>query len=55
MSVLEVADLLQVPVKTIYDWRYRGEGPRPMRLGKYLRFDPADVAVWIDARKGQSR
>ena len=55
LSVLEVADLLQVPVKTIYDWRYRGEGPRPMRLGKYLRFDPADVAVWIDARKGQSR
>ena len=55
LSVQEVAELLQVPVKTIYQWRYRGEGPRPMRLGKYLRFDPADVAVWIDVRKEQAR
>jgi excisionase family DNA binding protein len=54
MSVQEVAELLQVPVKTIYQWRHRGEGPRPMRLGKYLRFDPADVAAWIEARKACS-
>lgn len=54
LSVQEVAELLQVPVKTIYEWRHRGEGPRPMRLGKYLRFDPADVASWIEARKACS-
>ena len=44
----------------VYDpasWQYaghRGEGPRPMRLGKYLRFDPVDVATWIEARKACS-
>jgi excisionase family DNA binding protein len=54
LSVQEVAELLQVPVKTIYQWRHRGEGPRPMRLGKYLRFDPVDVATWIEARKACS-
>ena len=51
LSVQEVAAVVQVPVKTIYQWRHRGEGPRPMRLGKYLRFDPVDVATWIEARK----
>jgi excisionase family DNA binding protein len=55
LSVQEVAELLQVPVKTIYQWRYRGEGPRPMRLGKYLRFDPTDVANWIEGRKAAGR
>ena len=54
LSVQEVAELLQVPVKTIYQWRHRGGGPRPMRLGKYLRFDPVDVATWIEARKAFS-
>ena len=51
LSVQEVAELLQVPVTTIYHWRHRGEGPRPMRLGKHLRFDPADVARWIEVQK----
>jgi excisionase family DNA binding protein len=51
LSVGEVAGLLQVPVTTIYRWRYRGEGPPALRVGKYTRFDPADVARWIDGRR----
>jgi excisionase family DNA binding protein len=54
MSVTEVATLLKVPVTTIYQWRHRGEGPRPIRVGRYLRFDPSDVARWIEARKTAS-
>jgi predicted DNA-binding transcriptional regulator AlpA len=54
LSVGDLSGMLQVPVATIYQWRHRGEGPRPMRLGKYLRFDPADVASWIEARKACS-
>jgi excisionase family DNA binding protein len=48
LSVQEVAGLLQVPVKTIYQWRYLGEGPPALRVGKYTRFDPADVVRWLD-------
>ena len=51
LSVEELAGLLQVPVSTIYHWRLRGEGPTPMRVGRYLRFDTADVARWIEERK----
>ena len=51
LSVGELAEMLQVPVSTIYQWSYRGEGPRAIRLGRYLRFDPADVARWVESRK----
>jgi excisionase family DNA binding protein len=51
LSVQEVAALLQVPVKTIYQWRCQGDGPAPIKVGRYLRYDPADVAVWIEGRK----
>lgn len=55
LSVQEVAELLQVPVQTVYDWRVRGVGPAPIRVGRYLRFDPADVSLWIQQRKAESQ
>jgi excisionase family DNA binding protein len=51
LSVEELSALLQVPIQTIYHWRYRGDGPRPMRIGRHLRFDPADVARWLETKK----
>jgi excisionase family DNA binding protein len=54
LSVEQLADVLQIPAKTVYEWRCRGEGPAGIRVGRYLRFDPADVADWIDARKSRA-
>ena len=54
LSVTEVAGLLQVPIGTIYQWRHRGEGPKPIRIGRHLRFDPADVETWVETRKAAS-
>jgi excisionase family DNA binding protein len=54
LSVEELAEMLQVPVNTVYQWRHRGEGPRPIRLGRHLRFDPVDVARWLETRKAAS-
>jgi excisionase family DNA binding protein len=54
LSVQEVADLLQVPVGTIYQWRVRGGGPKSLRVGRHLRFDPADLCRWIEHRKSAS-
>jgi excisionase family DNA binding protein len=53
ITVPELAALRGVPVKTIYRWRHRGEGPQ-IRVGRYLRFDPADVNRWLDAKKAAS-
>ena len=50
MSVQELADYLAVPVKTIYAWRYHGEGPRGFRIGRHVRFRWHDVQVWLADR-----
>lgn len=50
LTVRELADLLQVPPKTIYTWRYKRTGPPAVAVGKYLRFRPEDVAAWLEAR-----
>ena len=50
LTVQELADLLQVPAKTIYAWRYKRIGPPAVPMGKYLRFRAEDVAAWLDAR-----
>lgn len=50
MTPEEVADLLRIPVSTLYAWRYRSEGPRAHKVGRHLRWDPAEVARWLDTR-----
>jgi len=47
LSVQELADYLEVPVKTIYTWRHRNTGPRGFRMGKHLRFRWSDVESWL--------
>ncbi|MGH2688177.1 MAG: helix-turn-helix transcriptional regulator, partial [Actinomycetota bacterium] len=55
LSIEEVADLLQIPVTTLYKWRFRREGPTPLRVGRFLRYDPGDVVSWVEERKAASR
>jgi excisionase family DNA binding protein len=50
MSVKELADFLDVPVKTIYAWRYHGDGPRGFRVGRHVRFRWHDVQAWLADR-----
>ena len=50
LTVQELADLLQIPAKTIYTWRYKRNGPPAVPMGKYLRFRAEDVAAWLDER-----
>ncbi|WP_433034146.1 helix-turn-helix transcriptional regulator [Actinomycetospora sp. CA-053990] len=44
----DVASFLCVPLRTIYQWRYTKYGPRGRRVGRYLRYDPAEVRAWFD-------
>lgn len=47
LSVEEVADFLGVPVNTLYQWRHKGTGPIAFRVGRFLRYDPAEVRDWL--------
>jgi predicted DNA-binding transcriptional regulator AlpA len=46
-GVEEVSAYLGVPVKTLYQWRTHGYGPTGRRVGRYLRYDPAEVRRWF--------
>jgi putative molybdopterin biosynthesis protein len=50
LTVRELAALLGLHEKTIYDWAARGQLPC-VRLGNRLRFDPADITRWVSARR----
>ncbi|MEV0879430.1 helix-turn-helix domain-containing protein [Micromonospora echinofusca] len=47
-SVADVSAFLGIPVGTLYQWRHRRIGPRASRVGRHLRYDPADVRAWFN-------
>jgi predicted DNA-binding transcriptional regulator AlpA len=49
-SIQEVSVFLSVPVGTLYRWRRYHTGPPAARIGRYLRYDPADVYAWFKDR-----
>ena len=49
-TVSELAEYLNVPVKTLYAWRYRGEGPVGFRVGRHVRYRNTDIQEWIQQR-----
>ena len=50
IGVAELARLLGVPEATVYGWNHKGTGPRPIRVGKYVRYAPSEVRRWIDSQ-----
>ena len=48
LTTEEVADLLQVPVSTLYQWRYRRKGPPAIQIGRHLRYREDRLSEWID-------
>ncbi|MEU3546640.1 helix-turn-helix transcriptional regulator [Streptomyces longwoodensis] len=47
----DIAEIFGVPLETVYQWRKKRTGPRGFRIGKHLRYDPADVSAYVDQRK----
>jgi predicted DNA-binding transcriptional regulator AlpA len=50
LTAEDLAAFLDVPIKTLYAWRYRGEGPVGFRVGKHVRYRWTDVERWIGDR-----
>lgn len=49
----EVAAFLQVPLATLYAWRYRSEGPPAIKIGRHLRYRARDVERWLNSLASQ--
>ncbi|MEU3452437.1 helix-turn-helix domain-containing protein [Micromonospora sp. NPDC006766] len=42
----------RLSLPALYRWRYRRIGPRASRVGRHLRYDPADVRSWFAKQAG---
>lgn len=46
----EEAKRLQLSRRTLQAWRTRGDGPPYTKLGRAVRYNPAEVDAWIASR-----
>lgn len=53
LTLQEVADLLKIKERTIYQWAQLGKIPG-FKLGNAWRFDRDDIEVWIEEQKQKS-
>ena len=50
MTTEQLAEFLQVPLTSLYQWRHKGRGPKGIKVGKYVRYRRSDVDAWLDDR-----
>lgn len=55
MTVADLAEMLGIPVNTLYGWRCRGEGPPGYRIGRYVRYRRAAVEAWLESQTDHRR
>ncbi len=50
LDVPAVAEILNRPASWVYQQVEAGQLP-VIRVGRFLRFDPVEIAAWLDARR----
>jgi predicted DNA-binding transcriptional regulator AlpA len=51
LSIEDLAEYLALPVRTLYDWRQCGRGPRAIHVGRQLRYFVSDVQSWLQEQR----
>jgi excisionase family DNA binding protein len=49
LSPAELADYLNIPVATLYQWQHRGGGPKFLKVGRHVRYKTRDVEAWLES------
>lgn len=47
LSPDDLADLFDVSVETVYQWRRKRTGPPGFRVGRHVRYDPDELLRWV--------
>lgn len=54
LTLSEVADQLGVPEASLRYWRHAGTGPPSIKVGRHVRYRPADIDVWLEANTSRA-
>lgn len=46
----QLSEELEMSVEALAQWRYRGQGPKFVKEGRWIRYRRADVDQWIEDR-----
>lgn len=52
LTAEQVAELLQVSVRTVEEWRRTRTGPPYRKMGRHIRYLRAEVLVWFEELAG---
>jgi excisionase family DNA binding protein len=50
-----LADWFGIPIRTVYNWRSRQEGPRGYRIGRHVRYRRSEVEEWLKRQADEPR
>jgi excisionase family DNA binding protein len=50
MTPVELSEYLQIPLGTIYQWKYKRFGPPAHKIGRHLRYKLSEVETWATAQ-----
>ena len=50
----EAAEILNLEVATLRRWRFSGRGPRYLKLGGAVRYEPVDIEAFKEAGRRAS-
>jgi len=51
LTFSDIAEELNIPVKTIYLFHRNGQGPSSYRFGKHIRVNRSDYDAWRQSRR----
>jgi excisionase family DNA binding protein len=49
LTLPQVAELIQTPAGTLYQWRTKKTGPPSMKVGRRLLYKRTDLEAWLDS------
>lgn len=47
LSIADAADLMKIHPKTLQKWRYKGYGPKWLKIGKECRYSEREIVNWL--------
>ena len=50
LTAAELAEKLHTTAASLAQWRYKGSGPKFVKIGSGVRNRAADVEAWLDAQ-----
>lgn len=54
LTTREAARVLKTRPSCLENWRWKGQGPRYIKVGRMVRYRPEDLASWVEERSRRS-